>query len=132
MNNYLSESKYQEKLKRIQANNASRERKRKLKEEEKKYKLKFRLPSTSKLMAVYLFIVLNVVLCYSMAAMWYFRDLTYLGVLITDVAAQVLTYFIYAKKSAMENTKNGIIYESAMRSQMQIQNENFNNDEAVG
>ncbi len=50
-----------------------------------------------------------------MIAMWHFRDLTYLGVLITDVAAQVLTYFIYTKKATRENTVGGIKYETAMK-----------------
>lgn len=123
---YLSEKEYQEKLKKIQRENATKKRLHSLEQEKDKYKRKIKLPPTSKLMAVYLFVVLNVVLIYAMVTMWCFRDLTYLGVLITDVAAQVLTYFIYAKKSAMENTKNGIVYEAAMS---QLQN---SNDEAVG
>ena len=31
--------------------------------------------------------------------MWHFGDLSYLGVLITDVAAQILTYGIYCLKA---------------------------------
>ena len=34
-----------------------------------------------------------------MIAMWTFQDLTYLGVLITDVAAQILLYAIYCLKA---------------------------------
>ena len=36
---------------------------------------------------------------YAMAAMWVLHDLTYLGVLITDIAAQVLIYAIYCLKA---------------------------------
>ena len=31
--------------------------------------------------------------------MWHFGDLSYLGVLITDVAAQIITYAIYCMKA---------------------------------
>ena len=34
-----------------------------------------------------------------MAAMWIFADFTYLGVLISDIAAQVLIYAIYCMKA---------------------------------
>ena len=71
--------------------------------------------STSKLIAAYLFVILNVVLIFAMAAMWHFQDLSSLGILITDIAAQILTYFIYARKSLAENSANGIVYELAMR-----------------
>ena len=54
---------------------------------------------TSKLIAIYLFILLNAVIIYAMIAMWQFADLTYLGVLISDIAAQVLIYAIYCLKA---------------------------------
>ena len=49
-----------------------------------------------------------------MVAMWVFRDLTYLGVLITDLASQILVYLIYSIKSAKENSKGGITYDLAL------------------
>ena len=112
---FLSQREYDVILKEIQRDNASKERKRKLKEEKNKYKPKFKLPSTTKLMAFYLFAVLNIVLIYAMVVMYKFRDLSYLGVLITDIAAQVLVFFIHALKSKAENTTGGIIYETAIR-----------------
>lgn len=66
-------------------------------------------------MAFYLFAVLNIVLIYAMVVMYKFRDLSYLGVLITDIAAQVLVFFIHALKSKAENTTGGIVYETAIR-----------------
>lgn len=54
---------------------------------------------TSKLLALYLFALLNVIVLYAMAAMWKFADLEYLGVLISDIAAQVLIYAIYCLKA---------------------------------
>lgn len=122
---YMSEKEYEHELKRIKAKNISRQRKQKLKEEKNKYKSKIKLPSTSKLMATYLFIILNVVLTFAMIAMWHFSDLSYLGVLITDVAAQVLTYLIYARKSMIENCAGGITYDMAMKSM----NDSFSDEE---
>lgn len=54
---------------------------------------------TSKLIAIYLFVLLNGIVIFAMVAMWHFADLSYLGVLITDIAAQVLIYAIYCLKA---------------------------------
>lgn len=70
---------------------------------------------TSKLVTVYLFVVLNIVLIYAMVAMWYFQDLSTLGILITDIAGQIITLAIYMRKSTAENCAGGITYELAMR-----------------
>lgn len=53
----------------------------------------------SKKLAIYLFLLLNVIVIYCFVAMWHFADLTYLGVLITDIAAQILIYGIYCLKA---------------------------------
>ena len=110
----LNDKEYQIELKRIQRDNLYKERNDKLKEEKDKYKKQIKLPSTTKLIAVYLFIILNVVLIYAMVFMWHFGDLSYLGVLITDVAAQILTFVIYCAKSLKENSVGGIVYDMAM------------------
>lgn len=110
----LTEKQYQAALKRIQYENLYKERNRKLKEEKNKLNHKLKLPPTSKLMAAYLFIIMNVVLIYSLVTMYEFRDLTYLGVLITDIAGQILVYWIYSLKSRKENCKDGITYDLAM------------------
>ena len=54
---------------------------------------------TNKIIAIYLFVLLNSIIIFSMVAMWHFGDLSYLGVLITDIAAQVLVYAIYCMKA---------------------------------
>ena len=125
----LNDKEFQAELKRIQKDNVYKEKNKILREEREKGNEKIKLPSTSKLIAVYLFIVLNVVLIFAMVSMWHFSDLSYLGVLITDVAAQILTYCVYAYKALKENSKAGITYELAM---MEKQNElNCNVDEDV-
>lgn len=131
----LTDKEYQYELRRIQKDNLYREKNLRLKEERKKFLPKKKLPSTSKLIAAYLFLILNVVLVYAMITMYQFRDLTYLGVLITDIAAQILTYFIYARKAIIENTKSGITYELAMmekRNELQTQDECFEDEDVSG
>lgn len=54
---------------------------------------------TSKAIAIYLFILLNAIVVYSMVAMWRTGDLSALPVLISDLAAQVLVYAVYCAKA---------------------------------
>ena len=98
----------------------AKEHARKVKEKQQIYKLKHandskdkRLP-THKLITFYLFALLNVILIFARVAMWHFGDLTNLGVIITDIAAQVLTFLIYSHHSTAQNTTGGIIYDVAM------------------
>lgn len=110
----LNDKEFRIELNRIKRDNAYKEKNRILREEREKGNEKRKLPSTTKLIAVYLFIILNVVLIYAMVCMWHFGDLSYLGVLITDVAAQILTFVIYCAKSLKENSVGGIVYDMAM------------------
>lgn len=68
-------------------------------EKERKKFRRFSQIETSKLIAVYLFTLLNAIVIFSMVAMWTFADLSYLGVLITDIAAQIVVYAIYCAKA---------------------------------
>lgn len=112
---YITQSKFENELTKIRVRNKSYERKKLLKAEKNKYRNKIKLPSTTKLVMTYLFILLNTVLIYAMVAMWHFSDLSYLGVLITDIVAQLITFFIYTVKSTKENTVGGITYDLAMK-----------------
>ena len=89
----MSKREYQLKMAEIRRENVQKQYKQSLREEKRKYDTK-RI-ETSKLLAIYLFAVM----IYAMAAMWILHDLTYLGVLITDIAAQVLIYAIYCLKA---------------------------------
>ena len=111
---YISEREFNSKMRVIQRRNESIDRYNKLKEEKKKVSINIKKPTTDKLIAIYLFIILNVILVYSMISMWNFADLSCLGVLITDIAGQVITYYIYEKKATAQNTKGGITYDMAM------------------
>lgn len=94
----MSEDDYQKKLAAIQKKNTQKEYKISLKKEKNKYSNKVHI-ETSKLIAIYLFAILNAIVVYAMVAMWVFVDFTYLGVLISDIAAQVLIYAIYCMKA---------------------------------
>lgn len=95
---YLSSKSYQQEMERVKRHNQQVELRNNLKHEKDKYKKRFHI-ETSKILAIYLFILLNAIVIYAMVAMWKFADLTYLGVLITDIAAQILIYGIYCLKA---------------------------------
>lgn len=95
---YLSSKSYQQEMERVKRHNQQVEMRNNLKHEKDKYKKKVHI-ETSKILAIYLFILLNAIVIYAMVAMWKFADLTYLGVLITDIAAQILIYGIYCLKA---------------------------------
>lgn len=94
----ITEKEYQQKLKKVQEKNKKIEYNLLLRNERNKYKKKLKF-ETSKLIAIYLFALLNAIIIYAMVAMWEFCDFTYLGVLISDIAAQVIIYAIYCMKA---------------------------------
>lgn len=53
----------------------------------------------SKILAIYLLILLTAIVVFTMAAIWNFGDLSYLNVLISDIAAQILVYMVYCIKA---------------------------------
>lgn len=93
----MSKREYQLKMAEIRRENVQKQYRQSLREEKRKYNTK-RI-ETSKLLAIYLFVLFNAVMIYAMSAMWVLHDLTYLGVLVTDIAAQVLIYAIYCLKA---------------------------------
>lgn len=95
---YLSKENYHRELEKIQRSNRQKQLKQKLKAEKSKYKKRVHI-ETSKFIAIYLFILLNAIVIYAMISMWKFADLSYLGVLISDIAAQILIYAIYCMKA---------------------------------
>ena len=130
---YMSEKEFRKEMRKARLKNESLARKQELLKVKNEYK-KDKKHSTTKLIAVDLFVLLNIVLGFSMYMMYHLSDLTYLGVLITDIAAQVITFLIYVVKSTKENTRGGITYETAIRSLERTSNINIINEdeEAVG
>ena len=93
----MTKEEFKFKLQKIKNKNIQKEYRMKLKEE--KRKLDKPKVETSKLIALYLFFLLNVIIVYAMVVMWDTRDITALGILISDIAAQVLIYAIYCMKA---------------------------------
>lgn len=94
----LTKDEFNKQLAEIKKQNQQIEYQNRLDKEREKYRKKIHV-ETSKLLAIYLFALLNVVVIYSLVAMWHFADLSYLGILISDIAAQVLIYAIYCLKA---------------------------------
>lgn len=114
----LNHSEYRSELQRIKDENLQKKYRLSLKAEKNKYKSKGL--ETSKVLAIYLFVLLNVIIIYAMTAMWFFADLNYLGVLISDIAAQVLIYAIYCLKAY-----NGKKQEESMKFKRQQYADSF-------
>lgn len=129
---YLSKKEFDYRMRKIKFDNISRERKAKLKAEKEKYKQKPKI-ETSKIMMIYLFVLFNVVIVYAMVAMLLLSDLTYLGVLISDIAAQVVTYGIYCLKAYYgKKQEEQMKFEKEKLYGMNESNESLDYEEAVG
>ena len=94
----MTERQYQQEMEKIKRENRQKQYRQNIKAEKDKLKKKHKM-ETSKFLAFYLFALLNAIVIYAMVSMWKFADLSYLGVLITDIAAQILIYGIYCLKA---------------------------------
>lgn len=96
---YYTKTEYERRLKKAQRDSEQKEFRRNIRETKNQWRDAKPKMETSKKIAIYLFILLNVVVVYCLVTMWHFADLTYLGVLITDIAAQIMIYGIYCLKA---------------------------------
>lgn len=94
----MTEREYQRKLKKIQNKNTQKEYREALNKEKNKYKKKIHI-ETHKVLAVYLFALINVIIIYTLVAMWVFQDISLLDALITSVVSQVIVYAVYCLKA---------------------------------
>lgn len=101
--------KYSKKIRKIEEKIFWQNKKAEIKQLKKHNRKKLGL-TTTKLLSFYLFAIFNIVLLYSLVAMWHFGDLSYLGVIISDIIGQILVFGIYCIRAyldtkAEENTK---------------------------
>ena len=131
---YLSEEKFNNKMRKIKEDNLSKERKRKLKEEKRKYWFKLKLPSTSKLVLLGAILLCLQIVLFCEYVMITLGDTSAMYVLIGIPATLVPVIWGYYSKSKAENTSGGIVFETAMRENGRTQcDEGFLADEeAVG
>lgn len=110
----MTKSQYDSKLAKVQKRNETIERRKKLREERMKYWPKFILPSTSKIVLFISGIICVDVLSFCKHMIESTGDTNALYAMVTALftfMGIVLGYFI---KSTKENTKSGIVYETAM------------------
>lgn len=124
---YLSEKEYATRLKQVQMDNESKERKRKLREEKNKFRPKIKLPSTSKLVLLVVILLCLEIVFFCQYVMIEFGDTSALYTLIGIPVTLVPTIWGYYSKSKAENTAGGITYDMAM-----AEMNNVGNDEALG
>lgn len=110
----MTEEKFQKELKKIQLKNKEIEYRNKLKVEKNKYKRKFKLPSTSKLVLLVVFIMCVEILAFSQYAMIVTGDTSAMYTLIGVPVTLVPIVISYYWKSKAENTIGGITFETAM------------------
>ncbi len=107
-------------------------RKKEIREAKEKYWPKRKITG-SKAGLYYIYIMATVIQIFSMVAMWHLQDLSALGGLIAATVGEVFAYASYSAKSAKENTKGGIVYETALKGQDEADTEaTEGNDEAMG
>lgn len=132
---YLSEQEFKIQMEELKKRNASIERKQKLKEEKRKYGFQFKLPSTSKLVLLVVFLMCIEIMIFAQYASIVLNDASPLVTLIGIPVTLVPTVIAYMLKSRSENTQGGITYEKVMYelSQQNMHIEvGFNDEEAVG
>lgn len=121
----MTEQEYNKKLEEIKKQNIIKQQKEALKEA----KYKGKKMETSKKLALYLFGLLNVIVIYSLVAMWYFSDLSYLGALITDIGAQIILYGIYCLKAYHGKKQEEIM---SFKREKYSSDDNDDEDEEIG
>lgn len=113
--NYISDRDYNAQMKAIKRMNQSKEREMKLREEREKYSFKFKMPSTSKIVLFVSLIICLQIIFFCERLMVELKDTSALYVLLGIPAAMTPIIWAYFSKAKAENTKNGIVYETAMR-----------------
>lgn len=93
--------------------------------------------TTTKFLMLFLFISCSIIQIFtlvvtiiSISAGVY--DFTALQMLITAVVGEVVAFAVYSIKSLKENTKGGIVYETAMWKNLKTENEENENMEVQG
>lgn len=121
--NYISDRDYNAQMKAIKRMNQSKEREMKLRKEREKYGFKLKMPSTSKIVLFVSLVICLQIVFFCERLMVELEDTSALYVLLGIPAAMAPIIWAYFSKSKAENTKNGIVYETAMRNQAASEDE---------
>ena len=121
---YLSKPKFEREMNKLKAQNEQLRMRNELLAERNKYRKKPKM-EMSKKFAIYIFILLNVVVGYSLIAMWHFQDLSYLGTLITAVVAECFTFITYCVKAYKAKNSEETLKYVRERDKANITNEEY-------
>lgn len=118
---YMTKSQFDSKFAKAKRRNETIEYKRQLREERMKYWPRFKKPPTSKiaLWAGFLLMLEVIVFCQYMA--FILCDPTPLIAVVGAIGGWMTMFFSYNKKSTVENSRDGIIFETAMAQLQQTQ-----------
>ena len=130
----MSEKEFNSRLRKIRAENVTKERKAMLKAEKEKYKPKLQLPSTSKIVLIAVFLICIELLIYCEYAMLALEDASAMYALIGIPATLIPVILGYYHKSKIENSTGGIVYEKTMfeMNQANASSNTEDDNEAVG
>jgi len=129
---YMTKNQYDSKLAKLQKRNENIERRRKLREERMKYWPKFVLPSTSKIVLGISGLLCLEVLIFCQYMIIVTGDTNSLYAMVGALFTFMGTVISYYVKSTRENTKSGIVYETAMAQIQQPVINHANTEQAVG
>lgn len=126
----MTKSQFDSKLAKAKQRNETVEYKRRLREERMRYWPRFKKPPTSKiaLWAGFLLMLEVIIFCQYMALKLY--DPSPLIAIVGAIGGWMTMFFSYNKKSTAENSRDGIIFETAMAKLQQSQDPS--STEAVG
>lgn len=119
------ESKYSQKLLKIQEKNAYLEQKYKLLSEQNEYKVKAKTPSTSKLILWAVILICVEIIFFSEFAMLKTGDTSALYALIGVPATLVPSILGYYHKAAKENCAGGVVYEATINNNDNLEGSNL-------
>lgn len=111
---YMTKSQFDVKMAKVQRRNAGIEYRRRLREERMRYWPKFVLPSTSKIVLIVAAILCVEILFFCQWMIVKTGDTNALYAMVGSVVSFVPVVLGYMVKSTRENTKSGIVYETAM------------------
>ena len=115
---YMNEKQYNAQMKTVRLMNQSKEREMKLREEKNKYRRKIKMPPTSKIVLLVVFLLCLQIVFFCERIMVETGDTSALYVLIGAPVSLMPIAISYMIKSKAENTAGGIVYDQAMRDQI--------------
>lgn len=113
----LTRQDYEKRLRQLERTEKTLALKKQVEDKEKELGIRrtFKRPAWSKVMLVFMVLICLEIIIYAEVVMWTHYDLSALYALVGVAASLAAAIWAYCEKSKAENTKGGIIYDTAMR-----------------